>query len=92
MNESRAAQATQATIRATDSTRPPHEETFEALYRRLEETVQRLEDGNLPLDEAIDLFEEGMRLAKRCGDHLTTATLRIRQIQTELGLDGLDDA
>lgn len=61
-------------------------EGFEVLYRRLEATVERLEDGNLPLDEAIDLFEEGMRLAKRCGDHLQTATLRIRQIQTEYGL------
>ena len=83
--------------RSTHSTHAPHstqatyEETFEALYHRLEETVQRLEDGNLPLAEAIELFEEGMRLAKRCGDHLTTATLRIRQIQTELGLDGLGD-
>lgn len=63
-------------------------ESFEALYRRLEDTVRRLEDGNLPLDEAVDLYEEGMRLAKRCGDHLTTATLRIRQIQGRYSLDG----
>ena len=68
------------------------EEGFEALYRRLEETVLRLEDGNLPLDEAIDLYEHGMRLAKQCSDHLSTATLRIRQIQIDFGLDGLDDA
>ena len=71
--------------------RDAREESFEALYHRLEETVQRLESGNLPLDEALDLFEEGMRLAKRCGNHLTTATLRIRQIQTEFGLGEADD-
>lgn len=62
-------------------------EPFEAMYHRLEDLVRRLEDGNLPLDEAIDLYEEGMRLAKRCGDHLTTATLRIRQIQARYSLD-----
>lgn len=63
------------------------EESFEALYRRLEDTVRRLESGNLALDESIDLYEEGMRLAKRCGDHLSTATIRIRQIQVDYGLD-----
>ncbi|HEX2172971.1 MAG TPA: exodeoxyribonuclease VII small subunit [Dehalococcoidia bacterium] len=67
------------------------DEPFEALYRQLDETVRRLEDGNLPLDEAIDLYEQGMRLAKRCGDHLTTATLRIRQIQIDYRLDGDQD-
>lgn len=68
------------------------EESFEALYRRLEDTVRRLESGNLALDESIDLYEEGMRLAKRCGDHLSTATIRIRQIQVDYGLDSDDSA
>lgn len=68
------------------------EESFEALYRRLEDTVRRLESGNLALDESIDLYEEGMRLAKRCGDHLSTATIRIRQIQVDYGFDTDDSA
>lgn len=63
------------------------DESFEALYQRLEETVRRLESGNLALDESIDLYEEGMRLAKHCGDYLATATIRIRQIQVDYSLD-----
>lgn len=68
------------------------DESFEALYQRLERAVQRLEAGNLALDEAIDAYEEGMRLAKQCGDFLTTATLRIRQIQVDYGPTADDEA
>ena len=35
-------------------------QTFEQLYQRLEETVEKLERGGLPLEQSIEQFEEGM--------------------------------
>lgn len=59
-------------------------ETFEDLYRRLEETVAKLETGNLALEESISLYEEGTRLAKRCQEILQGAELRISRLQEQL--------
>jgi exodeoxyribonuclease VII small subunit len=52
-------------------------ETFEDLYRELEETVRRLDAGGQTLDEAIALYERGMHLVKRCQELLDAAELRI---------------
>lgn len=60
--------------------------SFEEALARLEETVRRLEAGNLPLEEALALFEEGTRLARSCSESLEAADLKIRQlIQTPGG-------
>lgn len=56
-------------------------ETFEGVYRRLEETVRRLDAGGETLDESITLYESGMLLAKRCQDLLDAAELRILNLQ-----------
>ena len=56
-------------------------EGFEALYRRLEETVARLEEGGLTLEESLALYEEGMKLARRCQELLQQAELRITRLQ-----------
>ncbi|MBI2912859.1 MAG: exodeoxyribonuclease VII small subunit [Chloroflexi bacterium] len=56
-------------------------EGFEALYRRLEETVARLEEGGLTLEESLALYEEGMRLARRCQELLREAELRVTRLQ-----------
>ncbi|WP_339062489.1 exodeoxyribonuclease VII small subunit [Tepidibacillus marianensis] len=40
--------------------------SFEQSLERLEEVVDQLESGHVPLEQAIDLFQEGMKLAKRC--------------------------
>ena len=58
-------------------------ESFEEAFSKLEETVRRLEDGNLSLGEATRLFEEGMRLAKRCNELLSGAELKVSRLQTE---------
>jgi len=62
------------------------EPSFEELYRRLEEVVARLEAGGLGLEEALALYEEGMRLARRCQEMLDAAELRITRLRDELGL------
>ena len=56
-------------------------QSFEELYRRLEETVEKLEKGGLPLEESIALYEQGMELAKRCQDVLDKAELRITKLR-----------
>jgi exodeoxyribonuclease VII small subunit len=64
--------------------------TFEELYRELEETVRRLEAGDLTLDESLALFERGAALAEQCNVLLDSAELRVRQLTTRP--DGSTDA
>lgn len=62
------------------------ERTFEAALARLEEVVRRLESGDVPLEEAVILFEEGVRLARSCSERLTTVEKKIEQlVSTEDG-------
>ena len=56
-------------------------ESFETLYRKLEETVEKLDRGGLSLEDAIALYEEGMRLAKRCQELLDEAELRVTRLR-----------
>lgn len=56
-------------------------EPFEELYRKLEETVEKLERGGLPLEQSIALYEEGMELAKRCQTLLDGAEQRITKLR-----------
>jgi exodeoxyribonuclease VII small subunit len=60
-------------------------EGFEALYGRLEETVARLEEGGLTLQESLALYEEGMKLARRCQELLQEAELRVTRLQETFG-------
>ena len=54
--------------------------SFEDAYRRLEDTVGRLERGELPLAEAELLYRQGMELAQRCQQLLTETELRITEV------------
>jgi exodeoxyribonuclease VII small subunit len=56
------------------------EPTFEDAYAELEETVQKLEEGGLTLDELLALFERGMQLARVCNARLAAAELRVSQL------------
>jgi exodeoxyribonuclease VII small subunit len=51
--------------------------TFEASLKRLEEIVRKLESGELPLDTALELFEEGIRLSRFCNTTLDQAERRV---------------
>lgn len=59
------------------------QESFEALYKRLEESVAKLEGGNLSLEESLSLYEEGMKLAKQCQQLLQEAELRVTRLQEQ---------
>ena len=53
---------------------------FESAFAELGTLVQQLETGNLPLDEAMAIFERGMTLVSHCNDKLDSAELKVRQI------------
>jgi exodeoxyribonuclease VII small subunit len=54
---------------------------FEAQLEELDGIVTSLEDGRLPLEDALALYERGMRLAKACQDRLDEAELRVRRLR-----------
>ncbi len=54
--------------------------SFEQAYIELEETVQKLEVGNLPLADAMTLYQRGMALAEQCGLQLDNAELSIQAL------------
>ncbi|WP_157217444.1 exodeoxyribonuclease VII small subunit [Flavisphingomonas formosensis] len=60
--------------------------SFEDALRRLEAIVQRLESGDVPLDQSIELYAEGDRLRQQCEARLQAAQARIEKIT--LGGDG----
>ncbi|HEX6293333.1 MAG TPA: exodeoxyribonuclease VII small subunit [Herpetosiphonaceae bacterium] len=62
--------------------------SYEALIERLQQVVERLETGELPLAEALALYEEGVALSTRCQQLLDAAELRIQQLS--VGADGID--
>jgi len=55
----------------------PQSESFESCLDRLEKIVKELETGNLPLERALELFEEGMKLSESCRRQLESAESRI---------------
>jgi exodeoxyribonuclease VII small subunit len=59
--------------------------SFDELLEQLEEIVQQLETDQLPLEESIDTYETGMKLAARCQLLLDKAELRISQIASDTG-------
>ncbi|MFP4436524.1 MAG: exodeoxyribonuclease VII small subunit [Chloroflexaceae bacterium] len=59
--------------------------TYETLYQQLQEVVNRLEAGTLPLEESLQLYEQGVQLAAACQRLLDTAELRIEQLQVGMG-------
>ena len=65
------------------------EKTFEELQRELDELVARLERGDVPLDEAIALWERGEALYRACAERLDRAELRIEELR--LGERQADD-
>lgn len=56
---------------------PPEKLDFERSLARLEEVVQKLENANLSLDEAMKLFEEGVELSRECQKQLEQAEGRV---------------
>ena len=69
-----------------DTTTSVEQLSFEDALKRLEEIVRTLEKGEAPLDQSIELYQEGDRLRRQCEARLKDAQSRIEQIA--LGSDG----
>ncbi len=62
---------------ARDAKREP----FEQIYGKLEDRVNKLEQGGLSLEDSIALYEEGMTLARACQERLDEAELKITKLR-----------
>jgi exodeoxyribonuclease VII small subunit len=58
--------------------------TFEALYGELEDTTRKLEQGNLPLEESLKLYEKGAGLVEELRKILDEAELHVKTLQVRL--------
>ena len=65
--------------------------SYEEAYQQLEQILQALESGDLPLEESLKLYELGATLAAFCTRKLDEAELRVRQWQPGDGTSSLDD-
>lgn len=63
---------------------------FEDAMKRLNEIVNDLEQNEKPLDESIQLFEEGLKLVKTCNDRLKQYETKVQDIMKEND-GGLDE-
>lgn len=61
------------------------DKTFEEAMTELEEVVEKLEQGDVPLEEAIGMFQEGMALSKLCHEKLEKVEKQMDQILHEDG-------
>lgn len=55
--------------------------SYEALFARMQEIVAALEAGELPLEQSLALYEEGVRVAAACQQLLDEAVLRVQELQ-----------
>jgi exodeoxyribonuclease VII small subunit len=74
-----------ATSEPTPKPTPNPPPTFEAGLQQLESIVKEMETGELPLERAIALFEEGMKLSETCRKQLEEAETRVEILTRRAG-------
>ncbi|HET7213789.1 MAG TPA: exodeoxyribonuclease VII small subunit [Terriglobia bacterium] len=65
--------------------KPAKAETFEKNIEKLDAIVRQLEDADLPLEKALQIYEEGMRLSEVCQKQLQEAEGRIQVLMKRAG-------
>lgn len=68
-----------------EMTKENQSETFEESMKSLETLVEKLEQGDVPLEEAISMFQEGMKLSKECQDRLQKVEKQMTEVLSEDG-------
>ena len=58
-------------------------EKFEEALQKLEAIVAQMEEGDLPLEETLKAFEEGVRLARFCASKLDEAERKVEKLMRE---------
>jgi exodeoxyribonuclease VII small subunit len=70
-------------------------DSLESSLKRIEEIVEILERGDVPLDDAVGLYEEGVKISKECAEKLKTVELKIKKlskdIEGQFDSDGSDE-
>ena len=56
--------------------------SFEQALKELEGIVQRLEQEEVSLEESIELYQNGVKLSKKCSEILEKAELKIKEVQS----------
>ena len=69
----------------------PNEPSFEDAYTRLGETVRALESGELTLEAATGLYEEGMRLVQLCNRLLSEAEFKMTRLRDVHATEAVDE-
>ena len=68
--------------------------TFEDAMKKLESIAETLGEGNLPLEESLKMFEEGMELCKFCNTKLDEAGYKVEKLMEkeggEISVDGFE--
>jgi len=62
--------------------------TFEQAFEQLQDIVRKLEEGDLPLNESMALFEKGIELERLCEQQLKEAEMRVRELMYQEGATG----
>lgn len=62
-----------------------HEVRFDEALAALEDKVRKLEAGELPLEDALTLYEEGVELARNCHEQLEEAEKRVETLTAKRG-------
>ena len=58
---------------------------FEKALKDLEGVVEKLESGELSLEESLKSFEKGIKLTRQCQEHLSKAELQVKKLIEENG-------
>jgi exodeoxyribonuclease VII small subunit len=58
--------------------------SFEASLKRLEQIVDELENGEITLERALDMYEEGVELSKFCVERLSQAELKLKKLSKDI--------
>jgi exodeoxyribonuclease VII small subunit len=58
--------------------------SLESSLKRLEEIVETLERGDTSLDDAVNLYEEGVQISKECAEKLKAAELKIKKLSKDI--------
>ena len=66
--------------------------TFESAMAELGQLVEKMEDGELTLDESLKAFERGVVLTRLCQNELKNAELKVQQLNNDGGLEELEIA
>ena len=66
--------------------------TFESAMAELEQLVEKMDDGELTLDESLRAFERGVVLTRLCQNELKNAELKVQQLNNDGGLEELEIA